>query len=139
MKLAEILMVYEGLPVLSMIAGALEFQGHRVTVANNTSSSAAELDRKTYDLIILKLSKGPEATTVLNIIKPRTKLIILSEEQKLPVEAYRVEVEDYIFLPAAPRKSGSALLNRCKDWNSGRFRERQQITCIRSTGGFITN
>jgi len=26
----------------------------------------------------------------------------LSEEQKLPVEAYRVEVEDYIFLPCRP-------------------------------------
>jgi len=98
-KPAEILMVFEGLPALSLIAEALKFQGYRVTVAKDAHSLAAGLDRKTYDLIILKLSKKPAATTVLNRLKPQTKLIILSEEQKLPVEAYSVEVEDYIFLP----------------------------------------
>ncbi|RJR35216.1 MAG: hypothetical protein C4567_14830 [Deltaproteobacteria bacterium] len=102
MKPAEILMVYEGMPVLLLIAEALEFQGHRVTVTNNARISAAGLDRKTYDLIIFKWSKAPEATTVLNRMKPETKLIILSEEHKLPMEAYRVEVEDYIFLPCRP-------------------------------------
>lgn len=99
MKPAEILMVFEGLPILSLIAGALKFQGHRVTVAKDASSLAAGLDRKTYDLIILKFSRGPEATTVLNILKPQIKLIILSEEHKLPMEAYHDEVADYIFLP----------------------------------------
>jgi DNA-binding response OmpR family regulator len=102
MKSAEILMVSEGLPVMSLIAGALEFQGHRVTVTNNARISTAGLGRKNYDLIIFKWSRGPEATTILKRMNLQTKLIILSEEQKLPVEAYRVQVEDYIFLPCRP-------------------------------------
>ncbi len=92
-------MIYEDLPVLSLIAGALEFRGHRVIVAQDACSFAAALDGTSFHLIILNFSKGPEVMAVLNRLKPPTKLIILSKEQKLPKEAYQVEVEDYIFLP----------------------------------------
>jgi len=102
MKSAKILMVYEGLPVLTLIAGALESQGHRVTVIRNGRCNAAALARKSFDLAILKLSGGSQASALLQRLKPRTKLIILSEDQKLPEEAYRREVAVYIFLPCRP-------------------------------------
>lgn len=102
MKSARILVVCEGLPVLSLIAGALESQGHRVIMAKDAPRAAAALGNKNFDLVIYKLPDRPQAAAVLQNLKPQTKLIILSEDPKLPEEAYRVEVAAYIFLPCRP-------------------------------------
>lgn len=102
MKSARILVVYEGMPVLSLIAGALESQGHRVIMVKDTHRAAASVKNKTFDLIIFKLTDRPQVAAVLQNLRPQTRLIILSEDQKLPEEAYRVEVAAYVFLPCRP-------------------------------------
>ncbi len=99
MKSARILVSYEDLPVLALIAGALESQGHRVVVTKDARSCAAALAKNNFDLLILKFSKGPQASALLQRVKPQTRLIILSESPKLPEAAYQVEVASYIFLP----------------------------------------
>lgn len=102
MPSARILVVYEGLPVLTLIAGALESQGYQVTVAPKPRNAVGALAEKTFDLVILKWSGEPQLAALLLKLKPPTKLLVLSEAWNLPQRLAQVEVAGFILLPCRP-------------------------------------
>jgi DNA-binding response OmpR family regulator len=99
----EVLLVGDGSPVLNFIGGALDSLGCRVSQADDVGDALSALAGKTFDLLILVLAKGQtDSQILLRRLSPRTELIILSEEVRLPLEAYQAEAADYIFLPCRP-------------------------------------
>jgi CheY-like chemotaxis protein len=104
MRSTSILVLGDGSLWLDLIAESLKSRGCFVYLTNAAEENLEELAR-VFDLVILKLPKGgSHRLAMLKGLGRETKLIILSEEMKLPVEAYQLAVADYIFLPCRLRE-----------------------------------
>ena len=106
MRPEDILIVNDGSPFLKTIGLILAQKGHRTCVTNSPLEALAELARKYFRLVIVKLQgKNADAPALLNAVKdlnPEARLIILGEDAHLPVEAFQLAVDDYILLPCRP-------------------------------------
>ncbi len=106
MRPEDILIVNDGSPFLKTIGLSLAQKSYRTCVTESPSEALAELTKKYFRLVLVKL---PEQTAdspgLLNAVKdlnPEARLIILGEEARLPVEAFQLAVDDYILLPCRP-------------------------------------
>jgi signal transduction histidine kinase len=103
----EILLVDDGSPNFERIAYVLQFKGYQVTMAPNAEVALDALDDHAFELVITRLTR--RQTAGLAVIKkakrlrPRTASIILASrhDMDLPVEAYSLEVDDYLLLPCS--------------------------------------
>ena len=106
MRPEDILIVNDGSPFLKTIGLILADKGHRTCVTDSPSEALAELARKYFRLVIVKLQgKTADSPALLNAVKdlnPEARLIILGEDARLPVEAFQLAVDDYILLPCRP-------------------------------------
>jgi signal transduction histidine kinase len=102
----DILLVNDGSLFLKTIGLILAEKGHRTCVTDSPLEALAELARKYFRLVIVKLQgKTTDSLALLNAVKdlnPEARLIILGEDARLPVEAFQLEVDDYILLPCRP-------------------------------------
>ncbi len=106
MRPEDILIVNDGSPFLKTIGRILASKGHRTCVTDSSLEALAELTKKYFRLVIVKLpGKTADSPALLNAVKdlnPEARLIILGEEERLPVEAFQLAVDDYILLPCRP-------------------------------------
>jgi len=106
LKPEDILIVNDGSPFLKTIGLILADKGHRTCVTNDPLEARTELARKYFRLVIIKLQgKAVDAPALLNAVKdlnPKARLIILDEDARLPVETFKLAVDDYILLPCRP-------------------------------------
>ncbi len=106
MRPEDILIVNDGSPFLKTIGLILAQKGNRTCVTESPSEAVAELTKKYFRLVIVKLpGKTADSPALLNAVKdlnPKARLIILGEDTCLPVEAFHFEVDDYILLPCRP-------------------------------------
>jgi signal transduction histidine kinase len=102
----DILIVNDGSPFLKTIGLILTQKGHRTCVTESPSEALAELAKKYFRLVIVKLQENTaDSPALLNAVKdlnPAARLIILGEDAHLPVEAFQLAVDDYILLPCRP-------------------------------------
>jgi signal transduction histidine kinase len=102
----DILIVNDGSTFLKTIGLILADKGHRTCVTDSPLEALAELARKYFRLVIVKLpGKTAGSPALLNAVKdlnPEVRLIILGEDARLPVEAFKLAVDDYILLPCRP-------------------------------------
>ena len=106
MRPEDILIVNDGSTFLKTIGLILAQKGHRTCVTNSRMEALAELARKYFRLVIVKLpGKTADFPALLNAVKnlnPEARLIILGEDARLPVEVFQFAVDDYILLPCRP-------------------------------------
>ncbi len=106
MRAEDILIVNDGSPFLQTIGQILAEKGHRTCVTDSPLEALAELARKYFRLVIVKLQdKNAEALALLKAVQdlnPEARLIILGEDVRLPLEAFKLAVDDYILLPCRP-------------------------------------
>jgi signal transduction histidine kinase len=106
MNSEDILIINDGSPFLKTIGLLLEEKGYRTSVTDSPPEAVAELTRTYFRLVIVKLSgKTADSPALLNAVKdlnPEARLIILGADARLPVEAFQLEVDDYILLPCRP-------------------------------------
>jgi signal transduction histidine kinase len=102
----DILIVNDGSPLLKTIGMILAQKGHRTCVIDSPLEALAELARKYFRLVIIKLQgKNADAPALLDAVQdlnPEARIIILGEDARLPVEAFQPAVDDYILLPCRP-------------------------------------
>ncbi len=106
MRPEDILIVNDGSPFLQTIGLILAEKGHRTCVTDNPIEALAELTRKYFRLVIVKLhGKTADYPALLNAVKdlnPEARLIILGEGARLPAEAFQLAADDYILQPCRP-------------------------------------
>ena len=106
MRPEDILIVNDGSPLLKTIGLLLAEKGHRTCVTDSPLEALAELSRKYFRLVIVKLQeKNADSPALLNAVKdlnPEATLIILGDDACLPLEAFQLAVDDYILLPCRP-------------------------------------
>ena len=88
MRPEDILIVNDGSPFLQTIGLILAEKGHRTCVINSPLEALAELARKYFRLVIVKLQgKTTDSLALLNAVKdlnPEARLIILGEDARFP-------------------------------------------------------
>ena len=105
MEQAKILVINDGSSLFYGMAGLLESKGFRTKVTETAAEALGTLSACLFDLVIMKLHSGQtDRVALLPKIKelcPKAKLIIMSDQAALPVEAYEVAVDDYIIMPCS--------------------------------------
>jgi two-component system sensor histidine kinase/response regulator len=104
----DILLVGDGTNLLRTIGWVLEYKGYKVKAPGSPEAALEALVKKNYDLVIGKLSAADR--DILPILErarrlnPAVKLMVISAngEAVFPLEAYEVEIDDYILMPVSP-------------------------------------
>lgn len=104
----DILLVGDGTNLLRTIGWVLEYKGFTVKATGSPEAALEALVKKNYDLVIGKLAA--EDRDVLAILErakrlnPEVKVMVISAngEAVFPLEAYEVEIDDYILMPISP-------------------------------------
>jgi len=108
MAKCEILLLGDGSHLFRAIGWALEYRGFAVMAAGSPEAALEALVRKNYDLILTKLSM--EELDYLEVLKrakrlnPKVKVMVVSGnyEATFPLEAYQLEIDDYLLMPVSP-------------------------------------
>ncbi len=104
----DILLVGDGTNLLRTICWVLEYKGFAVKATGSPEAALEALVKKNYDLVIGKLSADDrEVLDILERAKrlnPEVKVMVISAngEAIFPLEAYELEVDDYILMPVSP-------------------------------------
>jgi signal transduction histidine kinase len=102
----DILIVNDGSTFLKTLGLLLADKGHRTCVTDSPLEALTELTRKYFRLVIVKLpGKTADAPPLLKAVQdlnPEARLIILGEDARFPVEAFKLAADDYILLPCRP-------------------------------------
>jgi PleD family two-component response regulator len=105
MAKAEILLLGDGSHPFRTMGWVLEYRGFSIKALQGPEAALEALVKNNYDLIIAKLSrKDKDNFAVLQQAKkisPLTKIMLVTDRLDLafPLEAYAVEVDDYIIMP----------------------------------------
>ncbi len=101
----QILLLGDGSYPFRTMAWALEYKGFAVKALGNPEEALEALVRKNYDLIVAKFSWADrDNLEVLRRAKkanPATKIILITDrlDMAFPLEAYLIDVDDYIIMP----------------------------------------
>jgi len=104
----DILLVGDGANLLRTIGWVLEYKGFKVKTSGSPEDALEALVKKNYDVVIGKLSAADrEVLAILERAKrlnPAVKVMVISAngEAVFPLEAYEVEIDDYILMPVSP-------------------------------------
>jgi two-component system, sensor histidine kinase and response regulator len=104
----DILLVGDGTNLLRTIGWVLEYKGFTVKATSSPEAALEALVKKNYDLIIGKLAADDrEVLDILERAKrlnPGVKVMVISAngEAIFPLEAYELEIDDYILMPVSP-------------------------------------
>ncbi len=104
----DILLVGDGTNLLRTIGWVLQYKGFTVKATSSPEAALEALVKKNYDLVIGKLSVDDrEVLDILERAKrlnPDVKVMVISAngEAIFPLEAYELEIDDYILMPVSP-------------------------------------
>jgi len=104
----EILLFGDGSHLFRAIGWVLEYKGFRVRAAASPEAALEALVKKNFDLVIAWVTMGePDGIEVIKRAKrlnPQTKVMAISGNHELtfPLEAYELEVDDYLMMPLSP-------------------------------------
>ena len=104
----DILLIGDGTNLLKTIGWVLEYKGFAVKVTASPEAALEALVKKNYDLVIAKLTTADmESLDILTRAKrlnPEVKIMVVSgnDDAIFPLEAYQVEVDDYLLMPVSP-------------------------------------
>jgi two-component system, sensor histidine kinase and response regulator len=104
----DILLIGDGTDLLKTIGWVLDYKGFAVKVTASPEAALEALVKKNYDLIMAKLTTADlESLDILQRAKrlnPEVKLMVVSgnNDAIFPLEAYQVEVDDYLLMPVSP-------------------------------------
>jgi DNA-binding NtrC family response regulator len=105
MAKSEILLLGDGSQPFRTMGLILEYKGLSIKAVRGADAALEALVKKNFDLIIASLSReGKDNLTVLRQAKkinPLTKIILITDSLDLafPLEAYNIDVDDYIIMP----------------------------------------
>jgi two-component system sensor histidine kinase/response regulator len=114
----DILLIGDGTNLLKTIAWVLDYKGFAVKVTASPEAGLEALVKKNYDLVIAKLTTGGrESLDILKRAKrlnPEVKIMVVSgnNDAIFPLEAFQVEVDDYLLMPVSPPELWRRV-NRC--------------------------
>jgi len=104
----EILLVGDGSHLFRTIGWVLEYKGFRVRAAASPEAAIEALVKKNFDLVIVRVSIGEkdglEVVKRARKLNPQSKVMVVSGNHELtfPLEAYEIEVDDYLMMPLSP-------------------------------------
>jgi CheY-like chemotaxis protein len=104
----DILLIGDGTNLLRTIGWVLEYKGFAVKATASPEAALEALVKKNYDLVIAKLTTdnvdGLDILKRAKRLNPDIKVVGLSGNNDMifPMEAYQVEVDDYILMPVSP-------------------------------------
>ena len=104
----DILLIGDGTNLLKTIGWVLDYKGFAVKVTASPEAALEALVKKNYDLVIAKLTTDDrESLDILKRAKrlnPEVKIMVVSgnNDAIFPLEAYQVEVDDYLLMPVSP-------------------------------------
>ena len=102
---SEILLLGDGSHPFRTMGWVLEYRDFSVKALRSPEAALEALVKKNYDLIIAKLSREEKDNlTVLRQAKkihPLTKVILITNclDLAFPLEAYSIDIDDYIIMP----------------------------------------
>jgi signal transduction histidine kinase len=104
----DILLIGGDTSLLQTIGWVLEYKGFTVNTTATPEAALEALVRKNYDLVVAQLT--PDSLEGLDILKrakrlnPETKVMVVggNNDAIFPMEAYEVEVDDYLLMPVSP-------------------------------------
>ena len=110
MAKSEILLLGDGSSSLRTMGWVLEYRGFSIKALTGSEAALEALVKKNYDLIIAKFSRGEkDILTVLRQAKkinPLTKIMLITNRLDLafPLEAYYIDIDDYLIMPLSARE-----------------------------------
>ena len=105
MAKSEILLLGDGSHAVRTMGWALQYQGFAIEAIRGPEAALEALVKKNYDLIIAKLSReDKDNLSVLRQAKkinPWIKVMLITDRLDLafPLEAYNLDIDDYIIMP----------------------------------------
>jgi len=105
MAKSEILLLGDGSRPFRTMGWVLEYKGFSIKALRGPEAALEALVKKNYDLIIARLSRDEKDNlTVLRQAKkinPLTKVMLITDSLGLafPLEAYNIDIDDYIIMP----------------------------------------
>ena len=104
----DILLIGDGTKLLKTLGWVLDYKGFTVKVTGSPEAALEAMVRKNYDLVIARLTTFDRDN--LDILKrarrlnPEMKIMVVSGNSNavFPLEAYQVEVDDYLLMPVTP-------------------------------------
>ncbi len=108
MEAHKILIFGDGRHLFRTIRWVLEYKGYHVSLAPGPEAALALLIEQNYDLVIAKLRM--EDLQSLDVLKrakklnPGVSIVVVSGDgmAAFPLEAYQIDVDDYLLLPINP-------------------------------------
>jgi signal transduction histidine kinase len=104
----DILLIGDGTNLLKTISWVLDYKGYAVKVTASPEAALEALVKKNYDLVIARLTtedrESVDILTRARRLNPEVKVMVVSgnHDAVLPVEAYEIEVDDYLLMPVSP-------------------------------------
>ena len=104
----DILLIGDDTNLLKTLGWVLDYKGFAVKVTATPEAALEALVKKNYDLVIAKLSMGDrESLDILQRarrLNPEVKIMAVSgnSDATFPLEAYQIEVDDYLLMPVSP-------------------------------------
>lgn len=108
MAQSDILLLGDGSHLFRTIAWVLEYKGYTVRATASPEAALEALVKKNYDLVIARLtaqeSDGLDVLRRAKRLNPDIKVMVVSgiHDMTLPMEAYQIEVDDYLLMPVSP-------------------------------------
>jgi DNA-binding NtrC family response regulator len=105
MAKSEILLLGDGSQSFRTMGWVLEYRGLSIKALKGPEAALEAMVKQNYDLIIAKLS--PEERDNLAVLRqakkinPSTKVMLITDrlDLTLPLEAYTIDIDDYIIMP----------------------------------------
>jgi DNA-binding response OmpR family regulator len=140
----DILLIGDGTNLLKTIGWVLDYKGFAVKVAASPEAALEALVKKNYDLVIARLTTSDRDS--LDILKrakqfnPEVKTMIVSgnSDAIFPLEAYQVEVDDYLLMPVSPAELWRRV-NRCLEDREVMDLQPVQVPVASAGKGDLTN
>jgi PleD family two-component response regulator len=105
MAKSEILILGDGSHSFRTMGWVLEYKGFSIKALSGPGAALEALVKKNYDLIIAKISRNEKDNLTALIqakkINPLTKVMLITNSLDLafPLEAYNIDINDYIIMP----------------------------------------
>lgn len=105
MAKSEILLLGDGSHSFRTMGWVLEYKGFSIKAFRGPEAALEALVKNNYDLIIAKLSREERDNLAVlrqaKKINPRTKVMLITDRLDLafPLEAYNIDIDDYIIMP----------------------------------------
>jgi DNA-binding response OmpR family regulator len=140
----DILLIGDGTNLLKTIGWVLDYKGFAVKVTASPEAALEALVKKNYDLVIAKLTTADrESLDILpraRRLNPEVKVMVVSgnNDAIFPLEAYELEVDDYLLMPVSPPELWRRV-NRCLEDREVMDLQPVRSSAASSVSGDLTN